>query len=79
MLRVLLQGLQASYCSGVADVTREQAIAIIAKCREYGPIHDPDNPEWAEDTILLDGNFTADELEAIAVMMRTASRENDRA
>lgn len=54
------------------NVTREEAIEIVGRCEGYGPIHDPNHPEWAEATILLDGHFTADELEAIAVMMRTA-------
>lgn len=51
-------------------MTKQEAESIMARCHEYVEDFIPDS------TIMLDGHFTIEQLEAIIVMMKCASTED---
>jgi hypothetical protein len=51
-------------------VTKQEAESIMTRCHEYVGDYIPDS------TIMLDGHFTVEQLEAVIVLMKTATTED---
>lgn len=58
------------YAKKVTAMLKQEAIHILQKCDEYiGQIH-------PGETIVLDGHFTVEQLEAVATLMKVAAEDD---